>query len=200
MRRRMLMEGDAIMKDLMSARLMDTMTEYISDEVTNVVSYGFSYQTNLQSVVLPKCTKLNAGSFYGCKNLHNLYLPMLASIENNCFRNCSALTEFITGGNFNSRLDTSTFEGCAGLVKADFQHISKLGIANYALACANLTTLIIRNTDFVPTKGNNAFGTATTKMNTGEGKIYVPESMVSAYKADSNWSKYADQIYSIEEL
>ena len=97
-------------------------------------------------------------------------------------------------------MDTSTFEGCAGLVKADFQHISNLGIGNYALACANLTTLIIRNTDFVPTKSNTAFGTATTKMNTGEGKIYVPESMVSAYKADSNWSNYADQIYSIEEL
>lgn len=194
------MEGDAIMKDLMSARLMDTMTEYISDEVTNVVSYGFSYQTNLQSVVLPKCTKLNAGSFYGCKNLHNLYLPMLASIENNCFRNCSTLTEFITGTSFNSRLDGSTFEGCSSLTRADFYHITNLGISSYALACANLTTLIIRNTDFVPTKNANAFGAATTKMNTGEGKIYVPESMVSAYKVDSNWSNYADQIFSLEEL
>ena len=194
------MGGDGVMQDLMSARLMDTMTEYISDEVTNVVSYGFSYQTNLQSVVLPKCTKLNAGSFYGCNNLHNLYLPMLAFIENNCFRNCSALTEFITGENFDSRLDASTFEGCRSLVKADFYHITNLGISSYALACTNLTTLIIRNTDFVPTKHPKAFGAEGTKMNTGEGKIYVPESMVSAYKADSNWSNYADQIYSIEEL
>ena len=80
MRRRLLMGGDGVMQDLMAMRLMNTMTEYISDEVTNVVSYGFSYQTNLQSVVLPKCTRLNTGSFYGCKNLHNLYLPMLASI------------------------------------------------------------------------------------------------------------------------
>ena len=196
----MLMEGDAIMKDLMSARLMDTMTEYISDEVTNVVSYGFSYQTNLQSVVLPKCTKLNAGSFYGCKNLHNLYLPMLASIENNCFRNCSALTEFITGENFDSRLDASTFEGCHSLVKADFYHITNLGISSYALACTNLTTLIIRNTDFVPSLIKTAFGPEATKMNTGEGKICVPASMIDAYKAAANWSKYADQIYSLEEL
>lgn len=188
------------MPDLMAARLMDTMTEYSSDEVTSVILNGFANQNNLESVILPNCTLLRASAFYGCSKLSALSLPKLKEIQSNTFRNCTSLTEFITGSSFDSRLDNSTFEGCSGLVKADFYHINNLGIGGYALACANLAALIIRNTDFVPSLHVRAFGAATTKMNTGEGKIYVPGSMVDAYKAASNWSNYADQIFSVEEL
>lgn len=199
LRRRMMMEGYS-MVDLMEMRLMNEMTEYSSDNVTSCISYGFAYQTTLNTVNLPNCTSLNVGCFYNCYNLSNIYLPKLKQIYNNCFRNCQSLTEFITNSNFNSRLDVSTFEGCNNLVKADFYHINNLGISSYALACNNLTILIIRNEDFVPTGNNNMFGGASTKMNTGEGKIYVPASMVDAYKADSIWSKWASQIFSIDEL
>lgn len=188
------------MSDSMSARLMNTMTEYVNSEVTSVIQNGFSYQTKLELVVLPNCTALQAGAFYGCSKLSVLSLPKLKSIQNNAFRNCQSLVEFITGPTFDSRLDGSTFEGCSGLVKADFFHIDNLGISGYALACENLTTLIIRNTDFVPSLIKTAFGAETTKMNSGEGKIYVPASMIDAYKAAANWSNYADQIFSLEEL
>ena len=188
------------MQDLMAMRLMDTMTEYSSDKITKTVMYGFAGQTNLESVSLPKCLYLNGYAFIGCTKLSNIYLPALKEIQFNAFRNCSSLTEFITGPSFNSRLDSSTFEGCTKLTKADFYHINELGIGAYALACSNLVTLIIRNSDFVPPLNVHAFGASGTKMNTGEGKIYVPASMVDAYKAAKNWSNYADQIYSIEEL
>lgn len=195
-----MMGGEMVIPDLMAARLMNTMTEYISNEVTSVIQNGFSYQTKLELVVLPNCTALQAGAFYGCSELSVLSLPKLKSIQNNAFRNCKSLTEFITGSTFDSRLDESTFQGCSGLTKADFYHINNLGISGYALACENLTTLIIRNADFVPSLTKTAFGAETTKMNTGEGKIYVPASMIDAYKAAANWSNYADQIYSLEEL
>lgn len=198
-RRMMLSEVEGeIMEDLMLKRLADTMTEYSSDEVTSVIEYGFAYQKNLKSVSMPNCTNLKQGAFSYCTKLSVLNLPKLKGIANNVFRNCSSLTEFITTENFDSRLDISTFEGCSALSKADFYHISSLGISSYALACTNLTTLIIRNTDFIPTLNANAFGAATTAMNTGEGRVYVPNTMVDAYK--ENWQKYADQIFSIEEL
>lgn len=199
-RRYAMMEGELIMQDLMAARLMDTMTEYSSDEITDVVEYGFAGQTNLESVSLPNCLTLKGYAFHGCAKLSNIYFPALKTIRFSAFRNCLSITEFITGPSFDSRIDQSTFEGCTGLTKADFYHINSLGISGYGLACANLTTLIIRNTDIVPPLTATAFGPTTTKMNTGEGEIYVPASMVDAYKAAANWSKYADQIYSIEGL
>ena len=189
------------MQDLMAMRLMDTMTEYRNDEITTVVIYAFAGQTNLESVSLPKCLYLNNYAFTGCTKLSNIYLPALKKINFNAFRDCSSLTEFITGPSFDSRIDISTFEGCTKLTKADFYHIdNRLGISSHGLACSNLITLIIRNSDSVPSLDVNAFGASTTKMNTGEGKIYVPASMVDAYKAAANWSKYADQIYPLEEL
>lgn len=199
-RRRMIEADNGIKEDLMLKRLTDTMTEYDSEEVTSVISYGFSYQKNLEKVSLPNCTILGDGAFFGCNKLSEIHFPKLVTVLNNAFRNCTALTEFITTGAFNSRLDRSTFEGCTNLAKADFYHINTLGISGYALACQNLTTLIIRNTDFVPTIEGTTFGTAATAMNTGEGRIYVPGEMVDAYKQAANWIKYADQILSIDEL
>lgn len=194
------MEVEIDMPDLMAMRLMNTMTEYSSDEVTSVIQNGFAGQTTLESVSLPNCTSLGTSAFSGCTKLSQLYVPNLVSICNNTFRSCSSLTEFITGESFNSRIDQSCFEGCSKLVKADFHHINNNGIGGYGLACTNLETLIIRNTDAVPPLNANGFGNSTTKMNTGEGKIYIPSSMVDAYKATTNWSNYADQIFALEDL
>lgn len=187
------------MPDLMAARLMNTMTEYSSDEVTSVIQYGFSVQTNLESVSLPNCTYLGASAFAGCKKLYVASLPKLAEMSSYVFKDCESLIEFVTGETFSSNIFNNVFYGCSSLEKIDLYHVNNIGIQAGALSCPNLTMLIIRNTDFVPPLNEQAFAGAT-KMNTGEGKIYVPGSMVDAYKAASNWSNYADQIFSVEEL
>lgn len=190
------------MQDLMAMRLMDTMTEYSSNEVTSVISNGFARQTNLKKISLPNCTVLTDACFQECTGLQEVYLPKLQSMPGtSTFHNCSSLKEFITTNAFDSRINARTFNGCSALEKVDFYHIhTMLGISSDALNCKNLVTVIIRNTDAVPPLNATAFGGESTKMNTGEGKIYVPASMVDAYKSAANWSKYADQIYSIEEL
>lgn len=187
--------GDTLME-----RLKNTMTSYVNNEITSVISYGLSYQTALTSVSMPNCTSLGAGAFYGCSALAELYLPALVSIRNNCFRNCYALTQFITGSAFDSCIESSAFEGCSKLTKIDLYHVNNLGINAHAFACANLTTLIIRNTDFVA-KANSLsiFGGSNTAMNQGTGYIYVPASMVDSYKEATNWTVFADQIRAIED-
>ena len=149
---------------------------------------------------MPEVTDIGQYCFLNCTKLTSIYFPKLVLLRYQSFRNCSSLTEFVSGGSFNSRIDTSTFEGCTSLTKADFKHIdSQQGFSGYSLACANLVTLIIRNTDAVPPANYSIFGSNTTKMNKGEGYIYVPASMVNAYKVATNWSKYADQIRAIED-
>lgn len=187
-------------EDLLAARLSNTMTSYSSTEIKSVINYGFGFQTKLENVSLPNCAVLNKAAFYGCEALTELYLPELIRIENNTFRNCFSLTEFISADKFDSRIDISTFEGCGKITKIDLHHVSKLGISNHAFACASLVTLIIRNTDFVaPLMTTVAFGASTTPINQGTGYIYVPAAMVSAYKAATNWSTFADQIRAIED-
>lgn len=186
--------------DTLESRVTGEITSYSNDTITNVIQYGFAGCSALVSVDLPKVKTLRNYVFLDCTKLTGLNLPELETISYNTFRNCSSITEFITTSKFNSRLDTSTFEGCSSLRKADFYKIdTSLGISSYSLACANLVTLIIRNTDAVPKASSQMFGGASTKMNMGEGHIYVPATMVASYKAATNWSKYADQIRAIED-
>lgn len=186
--------------DTLVSRATGEITAYGNDTITNVSQYSFAGCGKLVSVDLPKVKTLSSHAFLDCVKLAALNLPALQIISYNTFRNCSSITEFITTSNFNSRLDSSTFEGCSGLGKADFYKINtNQGISGYALACTNLVTLIIRNTDAVPKAASTMFGGASTKMNIGEGYIYVPATMVDAYKVATNWSKYADQIRAIED-
>lgn len=186
--------------DYFKQRLACSMTEYTDNESTKAGPYSFAEQAQLTTVSMPEVTDIGQYCFLDCVKLTSIYFPKLARLRYHAFRNCSSLTEFVSGESFNSRIDSSTFEGCKSLTKADFKHIdSQQGFGGYSLACANLVTLIIRNADAVPPASYSIFGDNTTKMNKGEGYIYVPASMVDAYKAATNWSKYADQIRAIED-
>ena len=185
--------------DTLEERLSDAMTEYSNDQVTSIIQNGMSFQTKLISVSLPNVTDIGANAFYGCSALKNIYFPKLTTISASSFGQCKSITEFITNEHFNSRIDTRTFEGCDSLLKADFYHINSLGISAYAFSCMNLETLIFRNTDFVPNMNVNAFGAIQSKMNTGQGYIYVYRSVIDQYKVATNWAKYADQIRAIED-
>lgn len=180
-------------------RLSGTMTTYSSDDLVELAEYGFAYLHNLTSVSLPNVTIIPRGCFYMCDSLVSINFPRLKSIGSLSFRYC-AFTEFITGESFDSRIDGGVFQDCPNLQKVDFYHINSLGITGNALNSKNLGTVIIRQTDSVPPLRTNAFGdNPDAKMNTGEGYIYVPASMVDAYKAATNWSAFADQIRAIED-
>ena len=185
--------------DYFKQMLAGSMTEYIDNESTKAGPYSFAEQVQLTTVSMPEVTNIGNHCFLDCRKLTSIYFPKLVVLLYNAFRNCSSLTEFVSGESFNSRVDSSTFEGCTSLTKADFKHINIQGFGGYSLACANLVTLIIRNTDAVPPTDSTIFGNKTTKMNKGEGYIYVPASMVDAYKAATNWSSFADQIRAIED-
>jgi hypothetical protein len=60
-------------------------------------------------------------------------------------------------------------------------------------AANNLTTLVLPY-DGVVTLNANAFQNSTFS-----GYVYVPATQVDNYKADANWSTYADQIRAIED-
>lgn len=186
-------------EDTLEKRLKNTMIEYSNANVTEIPDYGFAGQYNLEVVNFPNLTKIGEYGFLNAKSLNEVIAPSLITISCNCFKECPSLSEFITNSNFNSRIDTSTFEGCRGLRKIDLYHITNQGIGKFALSCKNLRTLIIRNTDFVPSVQTMSFGDFASQLEAGNGYIYVPSAMVESYKAATNWSMFADQIRAIED-
>lgn len=190
----------ALPEDCLDKLLRNCLYSYENAAVTEISERFFKDKDCLRSVSFPAVTKLNSYTFANCTALQSANFPALQSFEGTyVFQKCAALTEFITGTAFDSRLPAGTFVGCSALKKVDFRHVTvSTGVQANALQCVGLETLIIRNTDDVPKLASNALSGATNIVN-GTGYIYVPSSMVEAYKAATNWSTYADQIRAIED-
>lgn len=141
----------------------------------------------------PTLTKLGAYALSGTQ-VTSLDLPELTTITGYTFRECMALANMVF-----PKLEEVPYNGCRewkGLVKADFHALKTIG-ANGFYQCSNLETLIIRTPTMCTLASGSVF--TSSKIEAGTGGIYFHREWVDAYKAASNWSKYAAIIYAIED-
>lgn len=115
-------------------------------------------------------------------------------LGDHAFQGCSALTQ-VAFPNATS-IGLKALNGATNITVADFASVTKIG-ENGLSACNALETLILRNTETVCRLGPDVL--AYTKINSGQGYIYVPSVLLEAYKADSSWSRFAAQIRAIED-
>ena len=158
---------------------------------TNINDYAFYGCTQLKTISFPKCKSIGAMAFgasavynTGCK-LISANFPVCTSIRNSAFFLCSYLTSVTFGFNIASSYTT---------VEANIY-----GDAFYR--CSKLTTLELYYPSVVTLQNANAFYLTPMSLSsyTGSfGSIYVPASLVSAYKSATNWAAYADRITAIE--
>lgn len=101
-------------------------------------------------------------------------------------------------------IDSSVFHSCGQLEKVDLSNVVSMGDGNF-YACSKLKVLIIRTTSQVCSlvTTDSSFDMEWSFYNTpianGTGYIYVPDDLVESYKADTNWSTYANQIKPLSE-
>lgn len=74
--------------------LMNTLTNYTSNDVTSLCERAFSNRTTLQTVSLPNCTTSGVYAFVKCTGLVSAFLPNLQTIANNMFEECTSLTTY----------------------------------------------------------------------------------------------------------
>ena len=95
-----------------------------------------------------------------------------------------------------STIEQYAFNGCTALTEVDLTNTSPVTIqANAFNGCTQLAHLIIRSTTASTLSATSAL--TGTKIASGNGAIYVPADLVDTYKAATNWSTYASQIYPI---
>lgn len=149
------------------------LTEYRNDRVTYINSYAFATMHSLAMVSVPTVDMVGMAAFYACPGLTTVDMPSARVIHTEAFYNCTAL----------ERLDLPS-------ISTIFDEVF--------YRCSSLTTLILRRTSVSTLRHTNAL--ASTPIASGEGYIYVPDSLVDSYKAATNWSTYASQIKPISEL
>ena len=134
--------------------------------------------------VFKGCSKLTAVGGIHCPNVTDM-----ASM----FDGCTSLKMI-------PLLDTSSvvnmsgmFNGCTSLKMIPLLDISSVtAMSSLFQACTSLTSVTFQCVDVRP-YGSSMFN--GTPIASGNGRIYVPDNLVQAYKTASGWSTYASVIY-----
>lgn len=93
-------------------------------------------------------------------------------------------------------IEDNAFEGSKILATVDLTSNAGVYISTKAFSnCSSLNKLIIRSSVLSTLANTNAFN--NTKIASGDGGIYVPANLLDSYKTATNWSQFAEHIYSI---
>lgn len=174
----------------------------IDVNLPKVIIAGTDAFRNCKSMVslsLPELKETGSGCFFDCTSLQNVNLPNLEDLGmGSTFENCTSLEQLVLPkcndmGNY-------TFEGCTKLKVIDF-HSDIPTVNQYYFANATaLQALILRSTIMSKLYSSNTTGTFNgTPIKEGKGFIYVPRELLSAYKTDSLWSKWASYFRPLED-
>ena len=187
----------------------EDITEVSLPECKYFVSDNALGYTAVSNVYLPKCLDIESNTFYSCSMLSMISLPMCSHIGNFGFAGCESLT--LVNLPVCSRIDTGAFLSCYQLSQVNLPLCEYIGNSTFGI-CYQRSQMNLPMCSYI---GDNAFsainsfsltlgynGIVKTGVNTFSGienlKIYVPSSLVDAYKSAENWSVYSSQIFPIE--
>lgn len=166
---------------------------------TTIYSYAFNVCRNLTTANFPKCTSIGDSAFLSCSQLITISFPTCYTIGYSAFQGCSSLTtaSFPACTTINSY----AFHGCINLTTASFPKCQLIRDFTFR-HCWNLKSLYLTNPSLVCTLSNSNAFTSTPiggySASAGTyGSIYVPMSLVDAYKTATNWAYFADRIVGI---
>ena len=153
-----------------SSAFQSTGIKTISTNVSGIGNSAFESCISLSQVSLPVCSYIGDWAFNECKSLSQISIPMCSYIGSYAFRSCGSLKQ-------------------VSLPKCSY-------IGNYAfLFCYELNTITIGYSSVCSLAGSNTF--TRTLITSSTGDIYVPASLVNAYKSAINWSQYSNRIFAI---
>ena len=155
--------------------------------VTGISNNAFQYCNYLVNINLPSVTNIDTGAFADC-GLISATLPEVTIISVSAFANNYKLTEVYAPKV--TRLDSKAFSNCYSLIK--------LFISQKDSVC----TLSLRADDIFH-DCSHILGVQNSTYNPNglkDGYIYVPASLLSQYKATTNWTFCDSQIIGHEDL
>lgn len=183
----------------------------------DIAPYAFYSCTSLSYAQIQNCIGIGNSAFEGCKlrGMSSLYLPKCTYIGTSVFRIypyfenvnlpvCSYIGPYAFyaacgSGTLNipkcELLESSCFYE-AGFKEVNLPVCSYIGAGVFA-SCSSLSSVTIGYSSVCNLYYRNAF--ISTPISSGTGSIYVPASLVSAYKSASEWSYYSSRIFPIPE-
>ena len=186
---------ETIPNDNSLEKVGNVIAEKLRDDKTTIPQYAYCETANLALTSLPEgLTSIGGSAFSNCSNLALTSLPEgLTSIGGSAFSNCSnlALTSLPEGL---TSIGGSAFYRCFNIthMRCPATLIS-IGVA--AFSSAPLKALILPGGTLVSLANANAI----SGINSVNGYIYVPKSLIDDYKVATNWATFADRFRALED-
>lgn len=171
------------------------MIELNLPEATNILESAFYLCSKLVTVNLAKATSIPNNCFYDCISLSNINIPNLKTINDSCFTSCNKLNNI----HFDlvETIGEYSFQSCKGLETISFSSLKTIRDRAFR-NCTSLKRLILSNNTVCTLNSTYVF--QDSSISSGDGYIYVPDNLVDTYKSQTNWSTFANQIKSMNEL
>ena len=169
---------------------MPSYTSVVVKEGTlGIAEYAFEDCSGLTSVEIPNSvTSISDYAFRGCTSLKSIAIPnSVTDMEQRMFEGCTSLVSATIGDNADE-IDYDTFAGCVSLKSVTIGKKVRSIDSGAFEESASLSRVYCKPIT-VPSIYNSFDDCDLSTL-----KIYVPTERLEVYKADYNWSKYADNI------
>ena len=148
---------------------------------------------SLSQVNLPMCKFIGNSAFHLCTSLSQLSLPVCSYIGSNAFYDCRSLSQVSLP--MCESIGYMAFLSCWSLAQVNLPACSYIG--EYVFGdCSSLNRITIGYSSICSLYGSTVFD--RTKITSSIGSIYVPASLVNAYKSAVNWSYFSRRIFPIK--
>ena len=156
----------------------------------SIASSAFQGCTKLKTLSFPNCRSIYWAAFSTCTSLASVDLPKCTYLGGRAFQGCTAL--ITTSLPLVKYIYSSAFQSCKSLATISLPSITIIGSTAFG-SCTKLSSIYLMGSSLCTLSGSSAFtgaGITSTK-----GSIYVPASLVDAYKAATNWAFFANRIF-----
>lgn len=150
--------------------------------------------TQVTAVSLPNCLSVSVNTFYSCGNLLTVDIPECTYVGESCFAECKSLRsinlakcEYI-----DNRAFQGAFQSNGTNINLDLPVCSYIGASAFYWV-QRLSAITLRSNSVCVLNNSTVFDQANL------GSIYVPASLVDAYKSAQWWSNFASKIKAIPE-
>ena len=157
----------------------------LPSSITSLGNYAFLNCSKLVAINMPsKVTSIGFQTFYGCSSLTQIVIPEgITSLPNYCFSGCSSLVSIDIPSSVTS-IGSYAFSGVS-MWKLELPSSIKY-LGSYCFG--NITCVVLPSTSPVSIQ-SNAFSKVKA--------IYVPSNLIEMYKAMTYWTKYSNNLYSL---
>lgn len=169
-------------------------TKLVSASFPKATTMGqlvFAYDTALTTLYLPICTVIGVSGTRGATALKSISLPKCTTLSSFAFRGNTAMSSFSLP--LCATIGASAFQSCA-MTSISLPVCKTIATGAFS-SCTKLTAIYLPSTIMCTLNASDAFTGAGIKSTAGS--IFVPASLVSSYKAATNWTYFSNRIFAI---